>query len=524
MTRVAVLILLAVAVVAAQDGEIRGVAREPNGGRLLPSVEVTIVSDEAGARLYSTRSGADGRFLFDQLPYGDYTLSARKAGYEAGKPVTLSAAISDTDPAASVPVELRKSAVMAGQVTDPDGDPMVDIAVELYRWQTIRGRRRLVTSGSTTTNDLGEFRLHGLAPERYLLRINPLTLLVVRGVLAYEYSPSYFPGSFDAAGAQTVEVRWGAEIVGLDVQLDYAPRTAIEGRVLLADGTVCNECLVSVVGESKEMVASVTVRTDGSFALRGLPAKDYDLVALPRRSEGGNAVLPVQLREGEPTSVAMTVGPARTVSGRALFGPGSAAREPVKYGVRLDAAAGAVFTRGRAAQSNAAVDGSFVVKEVVPGEYDLSVSGLPDGVYLDSVRVGGQPLPGATLTVPSEYDLTDVDLRLADDGGEVSGVVDPSNSAVPGQVAPLGVAALIPIPYGGRGRFELLASYRPEDGQFLFRAVPPGDYTLVAVPTSNRFDLGEPADVELLRRGGKRVEVRPGQSLSTEAPFVPDRD
>lgn len=516
--------LLWASAAVAQDGQISGLAREPNGGRLLPSVELTIVSEEAGARVHATRSGADGRFVFDGLPYGGYTLSARKAGYEAGQPVTLSASVSEADPAAKVEVELRKSAVMAGQVTDPDGDPMVDIAVELYRWQTVRGRRRLVTSGSSTTNDLGEFRLHGLAPERYLVRVNPLTLLIVRGVLAYEYSPSYYPGSLDAAGAQSVPVRWGAELVGLDVQLEHAPRTAIEGRVFQSDGTVCDECLVSVVGESKEMVASVTARPDGSFALRGLPERQYDLVALPRRSVGGNAVQQVSLREDEPAVVAMTLGPARTVSGRAVFGPGSDSHEPVNYGVRLDAVAGAVFSRGRAAQSSAAVDGSFFIKDVVPGEYDLSVSGLPDGVYVDSVRVGGQPLPGVTLSVPSEYDLTDVSLRLADDGGEVSGLIDAGASAAPGQAAPLGVVALIPIPYGEGGRYELLASYRPEDGEFLFRSAPPGNYTLVAVPQSNRFDLGEPADVELLRRGGKRIEVRPGQRVQTEAPFLADLD
>lgn len=524
MTRLFLAALLCAAWLPGQEGRFSGVAREPNGGRLLPSVELTLLSDEAGSRVLSARTGADGRFAFEGLALGAYTLTARKPGYEAGKPVTRAVSLTETDPEAKSTIELRKSAVLAGLVTDPDGQPMAKVAVELYRWQTIRGRRRLVTSGSATTNDLGEFRMHGLAPERYLLRVNPLTLFGIRGVLAYEYEPVYYPGTASPAGAAAVPVGWGSEVVGLDMQVSYAARTAIEGQVFTTEGEVCAQCLLSTVGASNETAAALTLRGDGTFALRGLPEGDYRLVAMPRRRGGGNAVLEARLSEEEPLRVAMTLSPAREVSGRALLGPGAESREPVKFGVRLDAVAGAQFSRGRPAQSSTASDGTFRITEVVPGEYDLSVSGLPDGVYLDSIRVAGRALAGLTLNVPSDYDLTDVDLRLADDGAEVSGIVAAEGRSEGEPLAPPGVVALIPLEYGAGGRYELLASYRPADGQFLFEAVPPGDYTLIAVPTSNRFDLGEPADVELLRRAGERLKVRARASIEANAPFLPNPD
>jgi len=516
--------LLCAAWLPAQEGRLSGVAREPNGGRLLPSVELTLVADEASSQVLSARTGADGRFSFEGLAFGTYTLSARKPGYEAGKPATRSVALTEAEPEAKADLILRKSAVLAGLVTDPDGQPMAEVAVELYRWQTIRGRRRLVTAGSSTTNDLGEFRMHGLAPERYLLRVNPLTLFGIQGVLAYEYEPAYYPGGTSPASAAAVPVGWGSEIVGLDIQVRYAPATAIEGQIFTAEGEPCAQCLVSAIGESNETAAAVTARADGSFALRGLAESNYRLVAMPRRRGGGNSVLEARLTKEEPLQVAMTLSPAREVSGRALLGPDAESREPMKFGVRLDAVAGAQFSRGRPAQSVASADGTFRITEVVPGEYDVSVSGLPDGVYLDSVRLAGRMLPGFTLNVPSDYDLTDVDLRLADDGAEVSGIVAAEGRAEGEPLAPPGVVALIPLDYGAGGRYELLASYRPADGQFLFKAVPPGDYTLIAVPTSNRFDLGEPADVELLRRSGERLKVRARASIESNAPFLPNPD
>jgi protocatechuate 3,4-dioxygenase beta subunit len=64
---------------------------------------------------------------------------------------------------------LIPAAVIAGRVFDEDGEAVPNATVTASREAYHEGRRTLATTAEASTDDLGSFRLFGLAPGRYYL-------------------------------------------------------------------------------------------------------------------------------------------------------------------------------------------------------------------------------------------------------------------------------------------------------------------------------------------------------------------
>ena len=66
-------------------------------------------------------------------------------------------------------MKLSPQAVIAGKVLDEDGDPVPYAQVMVLKQRYMRGKRQWMPSGGGQVNDLGEFRVSGLQPGRYLV-------------------------------------------------------------------------------------------------------------------------------------------------------------------------------------------------------------------------------------------------------------------------------------------------------------------------------------------------------------------
>src|SRR5262249_23433055 len=122
----------------------------------------------------ATKTGADGRFALKNVPAGRYKLSVTRNGYvtaeygqkkpsDPGTAFTLNAGEERKD----LPFRLIPAAVITGRVFDEDGEPVQSATIMASREVYHEGRRTLATKGWAQTNDLGEFRLYGLAPGKY---------------------------------------------------------------------------------------------------------------------------------------------------------------------------------------------------------------------------------------------------------------------------------------------------------------------------------------------------------------------
>ena len=128
----------------------------------------------SGFRPQTILTGADGAFVFRNLPKGTFALRAGMTGYLNAESGGAAASAS----AQSVPldageklndVELRlwRFGVLTGQVLDEQNEAVEGISIFAVRIDTTAGRRSLRLQQSVTTDDRGVYRMTGLAPGEY---------------------------------------------------------------------------------------------------------------------------------------------------------------------------------------------------------------------------------------------------------------------------------------------------------------------------------------------------------------------
>ncbi|MBI4486934.1 MAG: carboxypeptidase regulatory-like domain-containing protein, partial [Acidobacteria bacterium] len=115
-----------------------------------------------------------GAFDLAELPAGRYMVTVSKAGFvslsygqrrplQAGTPLQLA----DGQQLKNVDFQLPRGSVIAGHVSDQDGDPMPGATVRVMRYQYMQGDRRLTPAGTGQTDDRGQYRIWGLMPGDY---------------------------------------------------------------------------------------------------------------------------------------------------------------------------------------------------------------------------------------------------------------------------------------------------------------------------------------------------------------------
>jgi hypothetical protein len=159
---------------------------------------------------------------------------------------------------------------------------------------------------------------------------------------------------------------------------------------------------------------------------------------------------------------------------------------------------------GRSLMGEIDTDGSFQIQAVPPGEYRLSISGLPSTAYVKSARFGNAD------------DVLNAPLRIgAGDSGSLEIVISPAAGEIlgeardaRGQLAP--GARIVLFPEAGINRPELFRAVTADaNGGFSIGSLPPGDYKLAAWESIEPFGF---FDGELLRQAnqnGRPIHVDP---------------
>src|SRR5262249_45715106 len=102
-----------------------------------------------------------------------------------------------------------------------------------------KGHRKLATQGFAETDDLGQFRLYGLAPGRYYVSASEQMWRNTNGDREFAvgneaeraYTKTYYPGTPDPGKAATISLKEGEEIPGVDIALKQAVVHRIRGKV-----------------------------------------------------------------------------------------------------------------------------------------------------------------------------------------------------------------------------------------------------------------------------------------------------
>jgi protocatechuate 3,4-dioxygenase beta subunit len=256
--------------VAPQTASLEGTAVFQSSGQPLSKVYV----DLRGTTWLSTTTEEDGKFYFPNVQPGQYHLYARREGYALaeygerwsggpGQLITLTAA----QPVTNIQVGLTLTAVIAGRISDLNGNPVTGARVRAMKTSIQENRRTLRVFQEAITNELGEYRLFWMAPGRYYVSAivqpwqvnsqvvnNPSApigdttnagLSTSRSVSRPEtskpigtgaaddeiYIPIYFPRSIDGEEAAPIDLQPGVEFRNVDISVAPVRTFHVRGRI-----------------------------------------------------------------------------------------------------------------------------------------------------------------------------------------------------------------------------------------------------------------------------------------------------
>ncbi len=289
------LVFLAFSCCAAQDtAVVEGVAfnRVTHAGLGGVTVRLTTAGHPENP-LYETRTDLTGAFRIEGVPPGVYAPAFDvPAGFfppmpsdPASKPFRVAAGAGS----AKLDVPIVPMGKLRGRVLDPEGHPVANVRVEIFR---VHG-----SSGHFLTTD-GEGRFHeeNIVPGAYRIRARPVLAGTPLGRKPesitplspkppegdrWIWAPTYFPNAIDLAAAQSIFVREGMDLDGFDIRLRAAPVFRLRGVARDDDGKPASGAAVRLLSEIGWGAAEAEVKAgaDGSFEFPNVRAGEWRLEA-----------------------------------------------------------------------------------------------------------------------------------------------------------------------------------------------------------------------------------------------------
>jgi Carboxypeptidase regulatory-like domain len=516
------------------SGSIKGtVTNAVTGERLRKAyVRLAPVSDAANVRPAVTDE--EGRFVFENVKPGSYSLEAehqglieRKYGEDAGAPVELRLVARQN--LSDLNIKLMPPAAVSGRVTDEDGDPWTHAYINVYRSVWKGGKRQLQGFDSAEVNDAGEFRVGHLPPGRYYVSAEPDAYWEKRNRVASapQLQTTWYPSSLDSSSAMPVVLLAGQELTGAEIRLRRSSVYRIRGKVSGLQGVpalpgprqwMTPRLAVSSTPEMGGNSKGGLLKTDGSFEVEGVAPGTWQI----RIEQGVFANLmalgaaTVQIDDHDVEGVSLTVYAPHLLKGFVRI---DGADEALPAGLSLWLESSERLARDKTTTPRK--DGSFDFENVPSGRYRVHVRGGASGqYYVKRLRYGALESSDTEFSISADSDTMEVTLSAR--GALVRGRVK-RNGAV-GSATPQ-VLLLPDTPDAELRRYDTHLGGLDQSGAFAVKEpVRPGEYTLYAfegVPDGAWTDAEFIKEIE-----GKGVRIKVGErdAKTVEVPLIPRSD
>ena len=272
-----------------------------------------------------------GRFEIRNLDPGQYQLIVERNGYvrqEYGetKPGGLgsSLTLAPGQTVSNISIQLIPAAIITGHVLDEDGEPVAGAQVLALRPVYGSGQREFAQMGESRTNDLGEYRIFGLAPGQYFLEADKQPRLFSALKAESGYVPIYYPGVSDTAQAAPVNVRAGDEFSSADITMRTSSTVTIHGHVISGlSGAPAMHAQVYLVSQGPNSAAShvssqsLVENAQGAFELSNVAPGAYVLYAfLNEGGRGESARQSLEVASTDLEGINLTLAPGVDIRGR----------------------------------------------------------------------------------------------------------------------------------------------------------------------------------------------------------------
>jgi protocatechuate 3,4-dioxygenase beta subunit len=486
----------------------------------------------------SATTDAEGKFEIEHVKPGRYIVSLERAGFVQpnwrGKQVELNSGQDASD----LVLHMQASAVIAGKVFDSDGDPIPNISVQAVSARPGDSAR---ASGYAMSNDLGEYRIGGLRPGRYLVFVNPSPEIKVSGTSEKDpaqptlsYIPTYYPGTIDKTQAVAIELHAGDE-----TPINLTPLTSttfrIRGVVTKPAGNKFAQLFLGSSSREDLRQGNQPLGDDGAFEFRGLLPGSYTAYLMVV-----DVAAFVQSRNTRPQMQVMRLGQPIEITNANVDGLHLVPEAPgvVRGRFRMDKEQKIDWTQvsvvltpddqgsttemlgGGMAGAQVQRDGSFEMKDVTAGNYRVAVtsnfSGLRD-YFTKAVNLDGKDVSDSGFSVSGGTSV--LDILVSANGATIEGTV------VDAKGHPLAEATVVGAPNGERRkRFDLFGQEVSDaQGHFSLHGLNPGEYTVMAWedPQYNVHDQEFLASSEDM---GQKVQLDEGSLKTITVKVIPAID
>jgi hypothetical protein len=276
------------------QGTIEGTVTRVDNGQALKNARVTLrssnraqnpllsdlaVSGTRGALVNLVSSVAtvttdgNGRFAITGVSAGAYQISAERDGFvrseygqrtPTGRGIPVQVAANQH---LMIDLKMLQASVISGRVITADGEPAAQATLQAYTYQYSNGQRTLAEVKTAQTNDLGEYRLFWLEPGDYFVSVTdnqvgdngPIGTVdvsqtrggrggtsgvqilaalgdrggpIVQALGGISSPPVFYPGTVDPDGATPITVAAASDVRGMDFNLRPLRTASVSGRVV----------------------------------------------------------------------------------------------------------------------------------------------------------------------------------------------------------------------------------------------------------------------------------------------------
>jgi hypothetical protein len=510
---------------------ISGTAVNLVDGQPLSAVEVTIASTEQRQQTQQVVTGSDGRFHFDNLVPGKYSLAGHRAGfaaqfYQQHDEFSTAIAVGPSLNSENLVFTLTPDASISGLVLDEENESVRGGQVMLF----LRSNGAVHLQGETTLDEQGRYHFGHLRPGIYFVAIvaqpwyaQDRLVISQPGSLSVEgtssatqviaepsdqpetttpspldvtYPTTYYPAATESENAAPIALRPGERVVA-DVNLRAVPairlriRSATSNAERPLGGTVQQRIFDSVIPIKQRSQQS----TPGALTITGVPP--------------GHVVLGISSFNGKDwTSLNREIDlTADTDVDAAEDHAGSVA---IKGVIRLPAtspAPAAAFVRftspesGESFGAQASDKGTFEVQQSLAGSsnFNVAVVNVPD-VIVQSVSATGATVTGHTVSLPHNGTVQ-LTITMAQGLSRIDGTVVRDDK-------PVSETMVILVPQHAENEPSLFRRDQSDsDGTFSLYQILPGRYTLVAIEKGWELDWQNPGVLKPFLEHGEVVEV-----------------
>lgn len=394
---------------------------------------------------------------------------------------------------------------IVGRILDERGSPVSGATVAALAMRSDQGIEALDTVTSSKTDELGQFRLSGLAPGLYYVTAANLVDSITTPKGPIPYPPTYAPGTALADEARPVAVSGSGPPARVEFRLWLVPPATVSGRLVAFDAKPLLNGTVTILPVESEGApvgtpADITVLPDGRFTVADVPPGHYRIRARGQTQSGPAlfGIFTAVVNGRDVAGIRMTLRPGGTLDGTVVIEAAPRTAGPARSSLMVRAPFTNGDTFGDVPTGIVRPDGRFVIGGLMTGPHQVIVDGLPAAWVVKRISAHGTDLTDVAIDVAEGQAFHDVRVTITNVSSDVTGIVrDATGDIVPN--ATVLVFSAEPA-FWMRTSRRLKATATDQEGRFRFTGLPAGNYLAIASLTIDERDLGRRDRLQSLAR------------------------